>query len=255
MNDLGCFIPFIVVFVILYAINGLTTFIATLLTAKLLYIFIGIIVCGWFLGVYQRNHPGSKIALYAAGAAFLVVVGGYFYSNFIATPETHRNVNTYSESGYQGKSSAARSTTSVPAESRDSKANSSANTNHTVQTKSQTTSADSIDLSTPDGMFRHYHQLITDHKYQDAYQCFTPDMQTNMGDYTTWAQGYATTVASEPEQVSVLSIDGTNAVLSFYLKATDRVQGKNQVQYFKGSCHLTKINGQWKIAEISAELG
>lgn len=107
----------------------------------------------------------------------------------------------------------------------------------------------------PSDTFVHYHQLITDHKYQEAYQCFTPSMQESMGDYETWAQGYATTVSSIPEQVSVISNDGTDAVLSFYLKATDLINGRNQVQYFKGQCRLTKIDGQWKIAEISAQLG
>lgn len=250
MNDLSGLTILIVIFVIASVFMGLKTLFILLFTSKLFYIFIGIIAGGWLLGKYRKIHPESKNALYIAGAVFLIVVGSYFHKSFFTAPVSPKTANSYSEAEYiNNKSYTEGNKSALQAQGTSS------SDNKITHQKSVAPAVKATDTSKPEGMFRSYHQLITDHKYQEAYQCFTPSMQESMGDYETWAQGYATTVSSIPEQVSVISNDGTNAVLSFYLKATDLINGRNQVQYFKGQCRLTKIDGQWKIAEISAQLG
>lgn len=104
---------------------------------------------------------------------------------------------------------------------------------------------------TPDGVFYYYHQKITEHDLHEAYRCFSPDFKQQVS-YDGWAPGYDTTVKSYPEKTEVLSNDGYKAVLSFRLMAQDKINGANVVQYFAGQATLYKIDGLWKIDEISA---
>lgn len=100
--------------------------------------------------------------------------------------------------------------------------------------------------------FRAYHKAITAHQLREAYQYFSPDFRQNMGDYESWSAGYATTVDSVPEKVSVLSSSDDRTVLSFRLKAIDQSNGQEETNYFVGECTMVKLGGNWKIEEITA---
>lgn len=104
---------------------------------------------------------------------------------------------------------------------------------------------------TPDGLFYYYHQKITQHDLYEAYRCFSPDFRQQVS-YDGWAPGYDTTLKSYPEEIEILSNDGYRAVLSFRLMAQDNINGEIVIQYFAGQVTLYRINGLWKIDEISA---
>lgn len=101
--------------------------------------------------------------------------------------------------------------------------------------------------------FRAYHKALTAHQLREAYQYFAPDFRQSMGDYESWSAGYATTVSSIPEKVSVLSESPSQTVLSFRLKATDQANGNENTNYFVGQCTMVKLGGEWKIEEITAQ--
>ena len=104
---------------------------------------------------------------------------------------------------------------------------------------------------TPDGLFYYYHQKITQHDLYEAYRCFSPDFRQQVS-YDGWVPGYDTTLKSYPEEIEILSNDGYRAVLSFRLMAQDNINGEIVIQYFAGQVTLYRINGLWKIDEISA---
>lgn len=110
-----------------------------------------------------------------------------------------------------------------------------------------------VGMVNPETVFKNYHQFITQRQYQAAYNCLTPSFQSAMGDCQSWSQGYATTVSSVPDNIQVQSNDGNRAVLSFRLKAVDRIGTTEKTQYFTGTCTLLKVNGQWLIDEIMAQ--
>lgn len=109
-----------------------------------------------------------------------------------------------------------------------------------------------IDDSTPDGAFKRYHQLITKHQLREAYLYFSTEFAESIGDYDTWAAGYQNTISSVPE-VKVMGQDVDSATLQFYLRATDRVGSEKVTNNFLGTCHMVRVNGQWKINDMSVQ--
>ncbi len=104
----------------------------------------------------------------------------------------------------------------------------------------------------PDGLFRYYHQSITNHELRSAYNCYSDSFKSSLN-YDSWAAGYDTTLKSIPQKVSILSNDGSRAVLTYRLKAVDRDGDSTKTQYFTGQCTLVKADGLWKIDEITAK--
>lgn len=432
MGNVGCIALMVVAFVIVAIISGIQTFLSALFGSYLLYISIAIIIGGELLGKYQKNHPYSKNGLYVAGAAFLIVVGGYFYNSFFSSStnsvashfsqtktsqtnyvldaktkkELENQLNQYgipaatvlastyghSKDGYlnvvnadgenfitiidekAGYAALAIPLTPIekileeagggkmavvlafpkddpkvdanlgdwngsmhmlpvvcqyahskygdlqsdlvmgpavysvditqphpPLEEEDKnperaliklankEVTSEKNINmvrlyiNNLDALAHAMRENNLDLSslttgdnflgknvqgsgqktgsqesiikeeTPEAVFQTYHQFITNRQYQNAYNLLTPAFQAAMGDCQSWSQGYATTVSSTPDQIRVSTNDGSRAVLSFRLKAVDRVGATEKTQYFRGTCTLLKLNGHWLIDEITAE--
>lgn len=108
------------------------------------------------------------------------------------------------------------------------------------------------DAGDPGKVFVYFHKNISGRHLQEAYNCFSPDYQNAMGAYNAWAQGYSTTVASIPQNVQVTANDGSNATVTFRLKAVDKDgNGGQKTQYFRGTCHLINVDGLWKINDMT----
>lgn len=103
--------------------------------------------------------------------------------------------------------------------------------------------------------FQTYEEWITKKQYKRAWNHMTPYMQAAMGDYDSWVQGYAKTVSSVPEKISLIGAndDNTEAMVSFRLRATDRIGNQNQTKYFEGTCRIIRDGSDWLIDEISAQ--
>ena len=123
-----------------------------------------------------------------------------------------------------------------------------------TSTTSKPATEDELSIYSPSatGLFKYFHQQITEHNLREAYNCFTPDYK-NQIDYSGWAPGYDTTLKSIPIEISTISNSGSKAVLNYRLKAIDRAGDSTIENYFKGQVILYKIDGRWKIDEITAQ--
>lgn len=103
--------------------------------------------------------------------------------------------------------------------------------------------------------FLDYHQNITQHNIQGAFGLLDTNFQNTVGGYNGYAPGYDNTLSSEVTQLQKISASANQEVLSFTLKARDKVPGSSQVkvQYFTGQATLVKDGANWKISEITAQ--
>lgn len=123
-----------------------------------------------------------------------------------------------------------------------------------IANKNTNVSKGSADLSTPDGTFRKYHQYLTNHNLQQAYNLFSPNFKAEVS-YDGWAGGYSSTISSEPTRVQVVSNSGSQAILNFTLKARDRMEdGGVYVKIYDGTCELRKNDGMWQIYSVSSDV-
>lgn len=105
-------------------------------------------------------------------------------------------------------------------------------------------------IASPTNVFLAFHRMITNRNYWGAYNCFSPDMQDYVGSCDAWARGYRTTIASIPQNVTVIEQSGNVTKLSFVLMAVDQVGSTREKRYFKGTCTMILCNGGWKIDEV-----
>lgn len=105
-------------------------------------------------------------------------------------------------------------------------------------------------IASPTNVFLAFHRMITNRNYRGAYNCLSPDMKDYVGSCDAWARGYRTTVASIPQNVTVIEQSGDVAKLSFVLMAVDQVGSTREKRYFKGTCTMILCNGGWKIDEV-----
>lgn len=105
-------------------------------------------------------------------------------------------------------------------------------------------------IASPTNVFLAFHRMITNRNYRGAYNCLSPDMKDYVGSCDAWARGYRTTVASIPQNVTVIEQSGDVTKLSFVLMAVDQVGSTREKRYFKGTCTLILCNGGWKIDEV-----
>lgn len=180
--------------------------------------------------VPQRGGSNNKLILIGL-AAVVIIGGGFFFMKSDKSSDKPAPVQVQTEQKQQ-------KTASTPAPAPAPK-------------KPELKIA--LDSPKPEGVFKYFHQKITEHELRDAYECFSPDYK-NQVDYSGWAPGYNTTLKSIPENVEVLENDGNKAILSYRLKAVDRAGDTTKTQYFRGQCTLYKIDGLWKIDEITARV-
>lgn len=105
-------------------------------------------------------------------------------------------------------------------------------------------------IASPTNVFLAFHRMITNRNYRGAYNCLSPDMKDYVGSCDAWARGYRTTVASIPQNVTVIEQSGDVAKLSFVLMAVDQVGSTREKRYFKGTCTMIFYDGGWKIDEV-----
>lgn len=105
-------------------------------------------------------------------------------------------------------------------------------------------------IASPTNVFLAFHRMITNRNYRGAYNCLSPDMKDYVGSWDAWARGYRTTIASIPQNVTVIEQSGDVTKLSFVLMAVDQVGSIREKRYFKGTCTMILCDGGWKIDEV-----
>ncbi|MBR2215500.1 MAG: DUF805 domain-containing protein [Selenomonadaceae bacterium] len=98
-----------------------------------------------------------------------------------------------------------------------------------------------------------FHGNITRKDYRQAYDCLSENFKQRMS-YTGWADGFGTTISSEVNDVKVWSEKEGQIVLTYNLKAVDKMNGKQKITNFSGTAVMIKENGAWKINEVTNKL-
>lgn len=75
-----------------------------------------------------------------------------------------------------------------------------------------------------------------------------------MGDFDSYAEGYANTISSEVTDLKLVSSDGDACTFNYTLTARDRYQGNRvKVQTFKGQVTMAKDKGHWFIRHAQSQ--
>lgn len=108
------------------------------------------------------------------------------------------------------------------------------------------------DIAGARSRFLSYHQAISNHNLQAAYNILSSRMQNQMGEYSSYSSGYRTTLSSNVTNLQVTSSDSNHVQLTYDLKARDRAGNRVKVQNFAGSANMVLVNGTWNIDSMSA---
>ena len=98
-----------------------------------------------------------------------------------------------------------------------------------------------------------FHDAITAKQYRTAYDYLGAEMQNYVGGYEKFVNGYSTTISSRITDDRIISSDASNAVIEYTLEARDQLKAGIAVQNFKGKATLKKVEGNWKIVEVTAK--
>lgn len=111
------------------------------------------------------------------------------------------------------------------------------------------------DINDATRAFLAYHDALSNHKFDKAYDMLTSERQNGMGTPSNMADGYRNTLESNVTDISCNHIDDNEAVFDYRLKARDRVNNSPRVlvQYFKGQVHMFKNNGKWRVGYNESE--
>ena len=96
--------------------------------------------------------------------------------------------------------------------------------------------------------FINYHKAITNENYREAYDTLSNAQKERVGDFNSYAAGYADTISSEISNINLVSSDGDSYTFDYTLVARDRYQGSRvKIQTFDGQVTMAKDNGRWYI--------
>ena len=96
--------------------------------------------------------------------------------------------------------------------------------------------------------FIKYHKAITNGNYRQAYDMLSNSQKEYVGDFNSYASGFANTISSEVTDIRLVSSDGTACTFDYTLTARDRYKGtQTQVQIFKGQVIMIKDGGRWYV--------
>ena len=110
------------------------------------------------------------------------------------------------------------------------------------------------DITDAENAFLNYHQAISNHQLQQAYQLLSSDFQNSVGGYSSYAAGYKDTLSSDVTDVQLVSGSPSKVVLNYHLKSRDRLSnGGVKIQEFAGNVTMINSNGHWLINDMNAK--
>ena len=106
----------------------------------------------------------------------------------------------------------------------------------------------SNDINAAKQSFINYHKAITNKSYREAYDILSFAQRERIGDYDSYAAGFADTISSEVSNLNLISSEDGAYTFDYTLTARDRYQGnKVKVQTFKGQVTMAKDKGRWYV--------
>jgi hypothetical protein len=105
----------------------------------------------------------------------------------------------------------------------------------------------------PAEFIRSYYAALDDHRFADAWKRLSPAVKARFGTFAHWRAGYATTLASTPQDVRVTPAADGSAIVRHVLAARDRTAcGGTREQRFAVTWKLAPAAGGWTVASLSA---
>jgi hypothetical protein len=223
--------------------------IATFWTAAALPLWFAIpatLITGLVLAADTRARGGARIggrvpvaALAAAGAMLLLVAA--------ATAEPRPAPRTATHGG-------AAAVLLAPAKPRTKHAaRSHAAPRHTVVPATTPAAPAPTTRPAPAEFVRAYYAALDEHHFADAWKLLSPAVQARFGTFADWRGGYATTLASAPEDVRVFPAADGSAIVRNVLVARDRTKcGGTLEQRFAVTWKLVPAGSGWAVASLVA---
>ena len=101
--------------------------------------------------------------------------------------------------------------------------------------------------------FINYHRAITNGNYREAYDMLSYEQKEWIGDFNSYAAGYADTISSEVTEMQLVSSDSDSCTFDYTLTARDRYRGNSvKVQIFKGQVTMAKDGGRWYVRDAAS---
>jgi outer membrane biosynthesis protein TonB len=105
----------------------------------------------------------------------------------------------------------------------------------------------------PADFVRTYYAALDDRRFADAWKLLSPAVRTHFGTFAHWRAGYATTLASSPEDVKVVPAADGSATVRHVLVARDRTKcGGTVERRFAVTWKLAPAASGWTVANLSA---
>ncbi len=105
----------------------------------------------------------------------------------------------------------------------------------------------------PGAFVRAYYAALDEHRFADAWKALSPAVKASFGGLAHWRAGYATTLASVPEDVRVSSTADGTATIRHTLLARDRTScGKPLERRFAVTWTLAPAETGWTVTRLSA---
>ena len=93
-----------------------------------------------------------------------------------------------------------------------------------------------------------YHKAITNKNYREAYEILSYRQRERVGNFDSYAAGFADTISSEVSDLNLISSDEDSRTFDYTVIAHDRYHdGRIKMQVFKGQVTMAKDKGRWYI--------
>ena len=94
---------------------------------------------------------------------------------------------------------------------------------------------------------KRYYEAVNGARYDEAWRLLAPSLQTELGGFSSWRQGYSSTIKTQLEGADVTDISGEGATVAIEISATDLdACGDTVKQTFAGTWSLTPAGKSWQ---------
>jgi hypothetical protein len=105
-----------------------------------------------------------------------------------------------------------------------------------------------------EGTVRHYYRAIDAARYAEAWALLSPVLQSELGGFASWRDGYETTISTRVYGVNVIEAAEDLALVELDIESTDIDEcGTNVEQTFSGTWSLTKEGGRFRATSFDVE--
>jgi hypothetical protein len=101
---------------------------------------------------------------------------------------------------------------------------------------------------------RNYYRAIDAARYAEAWALLSPGLQSELGGFASWRDGYETTISTSAYGVNAIEAAGDSALVKLDIESTDIDEcGTNVEQTFSGTWSLAKEGGRFRATSFDVE--